>query len=131
MASSHGKPGAESLLDLRQRLEILTAEQALLLDKVLEDMDNEILNDRLKALVEEKEAVLARIEEQKQGEGKQAIQASRTTELEDFLAQQPMKFVEYDDTVTRRLVEQITVVDAETIRVTIRDTAVEIEQKLC
>ena len=51
--------------------------------------------------------------------------------MEDFLAQQPMKFVEYDDTVTRRLVEQITVVNVETIRVTIRDTAVEIEQKLC
>ncbi len=131
MASSHGKPGAESLLSLRQRLEILTAEQALLLDKVLEDMDDEILNDRLRALVEEKEAVLAQIEEQKQDEGKQTIQASRAAELEDFLAQQPMKFVEYDDTVTRRLVEQITVVDAETIRVKIRDTAVEIEQKLC
>lgn len=131
MASNHGKPGTESLMSLQQRLEILTAEQALLLDKVLEDMDNEILNDRLKALVEEKEAVLARIEEQKQDEGKQAIQASRAAELEDFLAQQPMKFVEYDDTVTRRLVEQITVVDAETIRVKIRDTAVEIEQKLC
>ena len=37
----------------------------------------------------------------------------------------------YNDTLTRRLIERITVVDAETIRVKIRDTDVEIEQKMC
>ena len=59
------------------------------------------------------------------------MQASRAAELEEFLTPQPMKFVGYDDTLTRRLVERITVVDAETIRVKIRDAAVEIEQTLC
>ena len=42
-----------------------------------------------------------------------------------------MMFTEYDDSVTRRLVERITVADAETIRVKLRDTDVEIEQRLC
>ena len=37
---------------------------------------------------------------------------------------------EYDDGVTRRLVERITAVDAETIRVKLRDTDVDAEQKL-
>ncbi len=42
-----------------------------------------------------------------------------------------MCFTEYDDTLTRKFIETITVVDAETIRVKIRDTSVEIEQRLC
>ena len=41
-----------------------------------------------------------------------------------------MVFTEYDDSITRRLVERITVVDAETIRVKLRDTDGEAEQKL-
>ena len=42
-----------------------------------------------------------------------------------------MMITQYDDGVTRRLAERITVVDAETIRVKLKDTDVEIEQKLC
>ena len=41
-----------------------------------------------------------------------------------------MAFTEYDDSVTRRLVERITVVDAETIRVKLKGTDTEVEQKL-
>ena len=42
-----------------------------------------------------------------------------------------MVLTEYDDTCTRRLVERITVMDGETIRVKLRGVEVEIEQKLC
>lgn len=38
-----------SLIDLRQKLKDITAQQALLLDQVLEHMDDEILNAQLKA----------------------------------------------------------------------------------
>ena len=62
---------------------------------------------------------------------RQALQASRRRELEEWLGQQPMMFTEYDDTITRRLVERITVMDAETIRVKLKGTDAEIERKLC
>ena len=39
-----------SLIDLRQKLKDITAQQALLLDQVLEHMDDEILNAQLKAI---------------------------------------------------------------------------------
>ena len=52
-------------------------------------------------------------------------------ELRAWLAQQPAEFTEYEDAVTRMMIEQITVVDAETIRVKIRDIDVVIERKLC
>lgn len=48
-----------------------------------------------------------------------------------WLAQQPTVFTEYEDAITRRMIEQITVVDAESIRVKIRDIDVVIERKLC
>ena len=64
-------------------------------------------------------------------EEQRAIQASRQREMEEWLDQQPMCFTEYDNTLTRRFVEQVTVVDAGTIQVKIRDTDVEIEQHLC
>ena len=130
IACRHGETDGESLLALQQRLDVLKAEQALLLDKVLKDMDNPSLNEQLKKLAEEKHSILLQIENQKQDADKQAMQESRAAELEEFLAQQPMKFTEYDDMITRRLVERITVVDAETIRVKIRDSEVVFDQKL-
>ena len=52
----------------------------------------------------------------------QALQTAR---------RQPMMFTEYDGSITRRLAERITVVDAEIIQVKLMDTDMKIEQKLC
>ena len=131
LAQSHGVDGDDSLLDLRQRLDALSAEQALLLDEILEDMDNAELNARLKAMAEEKQNLLERIEALEQDETQQALQASRQREMEEWLDNQPLCFTEYDDTITRKLIRKITVEDAETILVKIRDVDVVIEQKLC
>ena len=130
MAQDYGVGGSD-LLALRRRLDELTAAQALLLDKVLEDMDNLDLNAQLKALEEEKQGILEQMAALQEKAERQALQASRRRELEDWLGQQPMMFTEYDDSVTRRLVERITAADAEAIRVKLRDTDVEIEQRLC
>lgn len=130
MAQNRDEGGGMSLLALQQRLEVLKEEQALLVDKVLKDMDNSLLDEQLKTLTEEKQSVLAQIEGWKHNEDQLAMRESRAKELKEFLAQQPMKFTEYDDAITRRLVERITVVDSEMIRLKIKDAAVEIEQRL-
>lgn len=131
LARSGGEGGGVSLPELRRRQDALKAEQALLLDKLLKDMDSKELNAQLKTLAEEMQDVLEQIAACQQDEEQRMIQASRQREMEEWLDQQPMCFTEYDDTLTRRFVERITVVDAETIQVRIRDTSVEIEQKLC
>ena len=105
--------------------------QAVLLNKVLADMKNKELNAQLKVVLDEKQDILERIAAQEQDEEQRAAQASRQREMEEWLDQQPLCFTEYDDTLTRRFVEQVTVVDAETIRVKIRDAGIEIERKLC
>lgn len=62
LAQSGRADGGMSMLTLRERLSALTAEQELLLEKVLEDMDNPDLNAQLKALAEEKQGLLEQIE---------------------------------------------------------------------
>ena len=115
-------------LTLRNRLDALTAQQAELLDKVLEDMENEELNAQLKATMEEKQAILGRLGALQQDEEQRAGQEARLRELAEWLKQQKSEFTEYDDTITRRYVERITVVDAETIRIKFRYTDVEIDR---
>ena len=85
MAQDYGVGGSD-LLALRQRLDILTAEQTLLLDKVLEDMDNPDLNAQLKALAEEKQGILEQMAALQEKAERQALQASRRRELEEWLA---------------------------------------------
>ena len=131
LAQSGGEDSGTSLLELRQRLDALTAEQALLLDRILEDMDSPELNTQLKTLAEEKQDILDQIVAHQQDEEQQAIQASRRREMEEWLDQQPMCLTEYDDTLTRRFVERITVVDAETIQVKIRDVDIVINEEIC
>ncbi len=130
LAQSRAGDASTDLPDPRQRLDALKAEQARLLDQILENMDDPDLNARLKALAEEKQALLEQVQALEQDEARQALQASRRQEMEEWLKEQPLCFTEYDDTITRRFVEKITVEDAETIRVKIRDADVVLEQKL-
>ena len=131
LAQSGGEVDGVSLLDLQQRLDVLSAEQAVLLDKILGDMKNSELNARLKTIVEEKQDILNQMGALEQDEEQRSLWESRKREMEEWLDQQPLCLTEYDDDLTRRFVARITVVDAETIRVRIRDTDVEIEQKIC
>ncbi len=117
-------------LTLRNWLDALTAQQTELLEKVLEDMDNTELTDRLRAIAEEKKAILGQLGAIQQDEEQRAGQEARLRELAEWLKQQKSEFTEYDDTITRRYVERITVVDAETIRIRFRYTEVEIERTI-
>ena len=117
-------------LTLRNRLDALTAQQEELLDKVLEDMDNTELTDQLKAIAEEKQAILGQLGAIQQDEEQRAGQEARLMELAKWLNQQKSEFTEYDDTITRKYVERITVVDAETIRIKFRYTDIEIDRAI-
>ena len=126
---AQGGTGAGDEAALRRRLDELGVEQAALVDQALKNMEDAELNARMKAVVEEKQDILNQLAALQKEAERQALQASRRQEMEAWLARQPDVLTEYDDGVTRRLVERITVVDGETIRVKLKDTDVEIEQK--
>ena len=51
--------------------------------------------------------------------------------MEEWLDRQSVCLTAYNDTITRRLVERITVADADTLQVKMKDSDVVIDQKLC
>ena len=112
---------------LRRRLETLKAEQALALP---EDMENDELNAQLKAITGEKEDILHQLGTLRQADERQAGQAARMERLREFAEQRGTKFAVYDDAITRKFVEQITVLNAETIRIKFRYPGLEVDKKL-
>ena len=124
----------DSTVDLpgmERRLEELTEQQNRLLDRVLANMADTTLTDQLKELVDEKQALTDAISAAKEDAIRKANQESRMEEFREFIAQNNQGFTQYDDEVVRKLVERITVIDAETIQVRLRDSDVEIEQTVC
>lgn len=130
LAQSGREDEGISMLTLRDRLSALTVEQELLLERVLEDMDNPDLNAQLKSLAEEKQGLLEQIEALQQREQQEASQQARLEEMREKLQAYATGFTIYDDAVTRRMIEKITVLDAETVRIKIRDVDVELDETL-
>ena len=95
------------------------------------DGGNLELNDQLRAVAEEKQEILERMQALEEDKSQWSLRASRQREMEAWLDQQPMCFTEYDDTITHKFIERITVVDAATIRVKMKDIDVVISEGLC
>ena len=121
---------AVSILSLKHKLENLSKKQAKLLDIVLEDMENEVLASELKKIKEEKQQLAEWIKTLENEGIYNANKQSRMKEVRDWLDEQEVGFREYDDVITRKMIERIEVVDAETIRVKFRDVEVVIDQTL-
>ena len=125
--------GGVDPLALRRRLSALTAEQTVLMEQALalpENMENKELNAQLKAITEEKEDILRQLGTLLQADERQVGQAARMERLREFVEQRETKFAVYDDTITRKFVEQITVLDAETIRIKFRYPGLEVDKSL-
>lgn len=126
-------PGGDvdDLLDLEHELEALTARQNTLLDQALANMADLTIAEQLKTLMEEKQHLQARIDAVKKEAANRISEDSRMAELTAYLEEHLSGFQQYDDGIVRQLVERITVVDAETIRIKFRYSNVEIEQTMC
>ena len=94
-------------------------------ENLLQTTDNELIEQA------KSEGILEQMQSLEKDENQQATRASRQREMEEWLDRQEMRFTEYEDSITRRFVEQITVVDADTIQVKIKDVDVVIDRKLC
>ena len=102
-------------------------EQALALP---ENMENKELNARLREIAEERESILHRLGSLRQVDERQVVQAAQMERLREFVEQRETKFAVYDDAITRKFVEQITVLDAETIRIKFRYLGLEVDKSL-
>lgn len=99
-----------------------------LLDQVLAHMDDLTLTEQLKALLEEKQHLQTRIDAAKKEAANRINEDSRMAELAAYLEEHLSGFQQYDDGIVRKMIERVTVVDEETIRVKFRYSDLEIEQ---
>ena len=61
---------------------------------------------------------------------RQAGRAARMERIREFVEQRETKFAVYDDAITRKFVEQITALNAETIRIKFRYPGLEVDKSL-
>lgn len=109
-----------SLSDWQERLTEVTQKQTKLLDLLLENMDDPELNAKMKALTEEKQALKQKLEEAKQKESDLREQEEQRQEMWSCIQEHAQGYTEFDDELVRQVIEKITVVDGETIRVKFR-----------
>ena len=93
-------------------------------------MDNPDLNARLSELVAEKKTVMEQLQELEQNMARDQHREARMEQMQKWISEFQLKLPEFADVLVRHTVGRVVAVDAETIRVRIRDTDVEIEQKL-
>lgn len=122
-STSQGK----SVAQMQSEVAEITAEQERLLDRILEDMDNPELNARMQELTEQKQALLNTIDQRKAETAQKESEQLRMQEVRAWIAAHPAGIHDYDDAITRRLVEKITVVQKDLIRVRINDIAEELD----
>lgn len=109
-----------SLSDWQKRLTEVTQKQTKLLDLLLENMDDPELNAKMKALTEEKQALKQKLKEAKQKESDLREQETQRQQMWSCIQEHAQGYTEFDDELVRQVIEKITVVDGETIRVKFR-----------
>lgn len=109
-----------SLSDWQERLTEVTQKQTKLLDLLLENMDDPELNAKMKALTEEKQALKQKLKEAKQKESDLREQETQRQQMWFCIQEHAQGYTEFDDELVRQVIEKITVVDGETIRVKFR-----------
>ena len=87
-----------------------------------------LITEQLKALLEEKQHLQTRIDAAKKEAANRINEDSRMAELAAYLEEHLSGFQQYDDGIVRKMIERVTVVDEETIRVKCRYSDLEIEQ---
>ena len=94
-------------------------------------MDNPELTDRMQFLTTQKDQLQAEIQQRRDEAAQQETQQLRMEEIQNWVQSHPSGLTEYDDQITRELIERITVVDAQLVRIKFLDEEAEIEQGIC
>ena len=89
------------------------------------------ITEQLKALLEEKQHLQTQLDAAKKEAANRINEDSRMAEYTAYLEEHLNGFPHYDDEIVRKMIERVTVVDEETIRIKFRYGDWEIEQTVC
>lgn len=110
--------GEKNIALLQQEVLNITSEQERLLDILLDDMDNPELAERMQFLTIQKEQLTEDLQEKKSEASQQENEQIRMNEIRNWIKNHPAGLKEYDDHITRELIQKITVINTETIGIT-------------
>lgn len=81
-------------------------------------MDNPELAERMQFLTIQKEQLTEDLQEKKSEASQQENEQIRMNEIRNWIKNHPAGLKEYDDHITRELIQKITVINTETIGIT-------------
>ena len=113
--------GGKSVAQMQQAVSAITDEEERLLDLLLEDMDDLELNQRMQTLMAQKTELLQSIEQTKADMEQSSREALRVDEIRRWISDHKIGLQEYDDIVTRRLIERITVLTEDMLQIKLYD----------
>lgn len=105
---------SDNVPSIQNQIAALEQQQRELLELVLADMGNTELTDQLQALMDKKQVLQARLHTPAVDS---AHVSPQTKKLKQWLADHPESIQAYDDQATRQLVERVTVVSKDTVRI--------------
>ena len=111
------KHNGVNIAELRARLENVKSQQDVLLDKILADMNDQDLIDKMQMLETAKQEVQSQIQRYEDAEKSCEKDKSRSQELQKLLKEHPAGLSEYDDHLVRKTVKEIRVLGKERMEV--------------
>ena len=111
------KHNGVNIAELRARLENVKSQQDVLLDKILADMNDQALIDKMQMLETAKQEVQSQIQRYEDAEKSCEKDKSRSQELQKLLKEHPAGLSEYDDHLVRKTVKEIRVLGKERMEV--------------
>lgn len=130
----NGTPGRwiqnTELDELREELSEISAQQETVLEKLLVNLENQELTEQLQQLTQRKTELDRKVEKLRREKQAASTTDPHTEALRMWLESHPATLKEYDDTLTRNIVQQVVVVNENLLRIKFYGMGEELEQKI-
>ena len=116
--------------ELREELSEISAQQETVLEKLLVNLENHELTEQLQQLTQRKTELDRKVEKLRREKQAASTPDPHTEALRMWLEGHPAALREYDDTLTRNIVQQVVVVNENLLRIKFYGMGEELEQKI-
>lgn len=116
--------------ELREELSEISAQQETVLEKLLVNLENHEMTEQLQQLTQRKTELDRKVEKLRREKQAASTTDSHTEAVRMWLESHPAALKEYDDTLTRNIVQQVVVVNENLLRIKFYGMGEELEQKI-
>lgn len=118
------------LEDLQKELEEISQQQDSVLEKLLADLENRKLTDQLQQLTERKAELSQQLDSLQRESEAASTPNPRAETVKAWTESHPAALTEYDELLTRNMVQRVTVVNEHLVRIRFYGVGEELEQEM-